>query len=228
MSSNSGARLSEESIQKLRSFIKIVHGNERTLDYFHGFTTAFILSPVMLPMDLLSREFLLTEEEGEYSFKTNEQFIEFKRLFTSLNNSIMADVDSEAFSPYMNGYDPCDPEKNNPEEWCMGFLCGMELWIGELEKDIVEKIKVSLLPIYMSAEHERAKAFFKSEDYAAKSATLVFNTVPKIVPELEKIFHNVRMESLGLSNTPETSDRVGRNDPCPCGSGKKFKKCCGK
>jgi len=21
---------------------------------------------------------------------------------------------------------------------------------------------------------------------------------------------------------------VGRNEPCPCGSGKKFKKCCGK
>jgi len=21
---------------------------------------------------------------------------------------------------------------------------------------------------------------------------------------------------------------VGRNDPCPCGSGKKYKKCCGK
>jgi len=23
-------------------------------------------------------------------------------------------------------------------------------------------------------------------------------------------------------------DKVGRNDPCPCGSGKKFKKCCGR
>jgi preprotein translocase subunit SecA len=22
--------------------------------------------------------------------------------------------------------------------------------------------------------------------------------------------------------------KVGRNDPCPCGSGKKYKKCCGK
>ena len=22
--------------------------------------------------------------------------------------------------------------------------------------------------------------------------------------------------------------RIGRNDPCPCGSGKKYKKCCGK
>jgi len=23
-------------------------------------------------------------------------------------------------------------------------------------------------------------------------------------------------------------EKTGRNDPCPCGSGKKFKKCCGK
>lgn len=32
------------------------------------------------------------------------------------------------------------------------------------------------------------------------------------------------------SGTPqlEARDKVGRNDPCPCGSGKKHKKCCGK
>lgn len=22
--------------------------------------------------------------------------------------------------------------------------------------------------------------------------------------------------------------KIGRNDPCPCGSGKKYKKCCGR
>ncbi len=26
---------------------------------------------------------------------------------------------------------------------------------------------------------------------------------------------------------PRSSVKVGRNEPCPCGSGKKFKKCCG-
>jgi len=26
----------------------------------------------------------------------------------------------------------------------------------------------------------------------------------------------------------KSSRTAGRNDPCPCGSGKKFKKCCGK
>ena len=34
-----------------------------------------------------------------------------------------------------------------------------------------------------------------------------------------------------LLNTPKTriaEKKVGRNDPCPCGSGKKYKKCCGK
>ena len=33
-----------------------------------------------------------------------------------------------------------------------------------------------------------------------------------------------------LQNPPKTvtvEKKVGRNDPCPCGSGKKFKKCCG-
>lgn len=25
----------------------------------------------------------------------------------------------------------------------------------------------------------------------------------------------------------ETNKKLGRNDPCPCGSGKKFKNCCG-
>jgi predicted aspartyl protease len=36
-----------------------------------------------------------------------------------------------------------------------------------------------------------------------------------------------------IKNTPKTRPvspphKVGRNDPCPCGSGKKYKKCCGR
>jgi SEC-C motif-containing protein len=30
-----------------------------------------------------------------------------------------------------------------------------------------------------------------------------------------------------LNPKPASKGQVGRNDPCPCGSGKKFKKCCG-
>ena len=31
-----------------------------------------------------------------------------------------------------------------------------------------------------------------------------------------------------VKNSPKKSSKVGRNDPCPCGSGKKYKQCCGK
>ena len=28
--------------------------------------------------------------------------------------------------------------------------------------------------------------------------------------------------------TPKRVNKIGRNDPCPCGSGRKYKQCCGK
>jgi hypothetical protein len=36
-----------------------------------------------------------------------------------------------------------------------------------------------------------------------------------------------KTSSSGVVYNFQTKSKVGRNDPCPCGSGKKFKKCCG-
>ncbi|PIU01762.1 preprotein translocase subunit SecA [bacterium (Candidatus Torokbacteria) CG09_land_8_20_14_0_10_42_11] len=35
-------------------------------------------------------------------------------------------------------------------------------------------------------------------------------------------------QNIHSAQKPFIHDKVGRNDPCPCGSGKKYKKCCGK
>lgn len=49
--------------------------------------------------------------------------------------------------------------------------------------------------------------------------------------EWDDIFDNDTKKSLykeqRLSTTCVKDEKVGRNDPCPCGSGKKHKKCCG-
>jgi preprotein translocase subunit SecA len=37
-----------------------------------------------------------------------------------------------------------------------------------------------------------------------------------------------RPGKVGKQKTVKKGNKVGRNDPCPCGSGKKYKKCCGK
>ena len=35
-------------------------------------------------------------------------------------------------------------------------------------------------------------------------------------------------EKRPVKKQPVRVEKVGRNDPCPCGSGLKYKKCCGK
>ena len=40
-------------------------------------------------------------------------------------------------------------------------------------------------------------------------------------------YPNIRIDDTSLSTEPIRVEKtVGRNDPCPCGSGKKYKKCC--
>lgn len=52
------------------------------------------------------------------------------------------------------------------------------------------------------------------------------------LPQWNKIFTPEKKKALFLeqkkSGTVVKGHKVGRNDPCPCGSGKKYKFCCGK
>jgi len=52
------------------------------------------------------------------------------------------------------------------------------------------------------------------------------------LPEWEDIFDEATRKELyriqKLSTTVVKPEKIYPNDPCPCGSGKKYKKCCGK
>ncbi len=52
------------------------------------------------------------------------------------------------------------------------------------------------------------------------------------LPEWDAIYDKATRDALykkeKSSHTIVKAPKVGRNDPCPCGSGKKYKKCCGR
>jgi hypothetical protein len=48
---------------------------------------------------------------------------------------------------------------------------------------------------------------------------------PQVLPMSERMVRALRPE---MDQTKEPRGKIGRNAPCPCGSGKKYKKCCGK
>lgn len=51
------------------------------------------------------------------------------------------------------------------------------------------------------------------------------------LPQWEKVLTEERRREIQkewrLSKTVRNDSKIGRNDPCSCGSGKKYKKCCG-
>ena len=52
------------------------------------------------------------------------------------------------------------------------------------------------------------------------------------LPQWEEVLpaDNIKevVKAFKKSKTVVKGEKIGRNDPCPCGSGKKYKKCCGK
>jgi len=92
----------------------------------------------------------------------------------------------------------------------------------EMFSDLVERIdeEIASKIFRVHARHETAAA----EGAVARK------------PELQRIVREGEQRRVA-TNTPEettvqtvrrTGAKIGRNDPCPCGSGKKYKKCCGK
>ncbi len=82
----------------------------------------------------------------------------------------------------------------------------------------------------MEEDTQVSLAFDKERLYknmVAAGADWLYN-----LPEWEKIFDEDRRKELYREQKSSTTivkpDKIYPNDPCPCGSGKKYKKCCGR
>ena len=68
-------------------------------------------------------------------------------------------------------------------------------------------------------------------DIKEETVRQVLSVVPRVQStERIAVVKTSEISAIGGSTVqkkPATSNKVGRNDPCPCGSGKKYKKCCG-
>jgi preprotein translocase subunit SecA len=62
-------------------------------------------------------------------------------------------------------------------------------------------------------------------------ATYILRVTPRITTQVQeqpqKISENRYADQEQVKKPRRTGEQVGRNEPCPCGSGKKYKKCCG-
>ena len=69
----------------------------------------------------------------------------------------------------------------------------------------------------------RVEFFAVVSEYFFERPRLLAKKHPELFEHLEKIFDH----DMDIRNLKRTTTEIGRNSPCPCGSGKKYKRCCG-
>lgn len=66
------------------------------------------------------------------------------------------------------------------------------------------------------------------EEAAVQRETEKTPDVTTVIRQGKTVYDRMSESIPASKNNAKNNSKVGRNDPCPCGSGKKYKKCCGK
>jgi uncharacterized protein len=110
------------------------------------------------------------------------------------------------------------------DEWCDGYVRGVEL--AEKDWHASGKEMVDLLaPIYAFTDTEKTK--WRGHDLDDDERESIRQAITPNVCRIHAYWLSRRGDHASVTQpVRRTTPRVGRNDPCPCGSGKKYKKCC--
>ncbi|MBL4669889.1 MAG: zinc-dependent peptidase [Flavobacteriales bacterium] len=96
-------------------------------------------------------------------------------------------------------------------------------WLDLINKKIEE--------IYQNRSDINPYGGTNKEEFFAVSSEYFFER-PKLLskkhPELYQLLEEIFGQKMANKNMNQTRLKIGRNSPCPCESGLKFKKCCGK
>jgi len=120
-------------------------------------------------------------------------------------------------------------------DWASGFMRGMEFgkedWALLLDDEDHGGSLVAIFALANEHNPDPKMRPYKDPISAELRETLIASAVAGTM-QIYRYFKAKRSIVNGpLGNMPtflRTMPKVGRNDPCPCGSGKKFKQCCGK
>src|SRR5258708_7115709 len=117
-------------------------------------------------------------------------------------------------------------------EWSRGFLRGHqwleESWEPYVPEDFQEEFSARLMALSFFSSRKVADALAaetNQQDVSALAKTIrrVFPDAVAEYAHLGRSIHKILMEQQGINSEPRRAVKTVRNDPCPCGSGRKYK-----
>ena len=186
-----------------------------------GFLTAIVSGPVtIVPSQWLPAVW------GDYEpvWNTEKEFEDIFTLLMRHMNDIAATLieQPEYFEALFLERVTEEKTYTIVDEWCEGYLRGVALAAAQWDSAGAE-MAVLLTPIraFTGATN------WRGHDLSADEKENIRNAIEPNVREIHAWWLARRSEDAPpMQPQRRLEPRVGRNDPCPCGSGKKYKKCC--
>jgi uncharacterized protein len=223
------APLTDDELERLAAFLGSIDNEEAlSLEGLDGFFCALIAGPELV----MPSEYLPVVWGGELpdenAFASEEEANALLGLMMQHWNAIAAEFERDGV--YLPLLDEADERGVPGRKWARGFMRGVVMrrhsWAemftdpnegqlmtipmvaGEIDpafpKEVLPAEETDKLSVWMAAGAGRAYRRFAQQRRALARAAREERTVRRMDP------------------------KVGRNDPCPCGSGKKYKQCCGR
>lgn len=233
----------EEQARRLAAFLSAPGRPEGTMGFCElaGFLFAVACSPELVqPSEWLPLVF----NESEGGFETLDEAQEILPAIMGLYNHVNRGVleGEPALPPVctvraepMSNFEPDAPLS----QWARGLGGGHDwlenVWDEYAPEEFDDELGVDLMVMSFFASQNLAEVYreeITSRDISLKAlASEMLKALPEAMQSYAHIgraLYEVAISEPRLEvREPARSEKVGRNDPCPCGSGKKYKKCCG-
>jgi uncharacterized protein len=222
--------LSDAELDRLADFLKSCKGgNAMNVEQLDGFFAVLIAGPETVMPSEYNPEVFGGEMSDACEFSSLEQANEIFGLMMRHWNAIAGTLfKDEVYVPLLLEDEDGVAHGN---DWARGFMRGMHMchdgW-AKLVDD--EEHGGCLIPMMMLChEHDEDPEMRPEPITPEKREDIIAHMAAGLV-EAYRYFRSHRKAYADTAFAPEprrTTSKLGRNDPCPCGSGKKYKKCCG-
>lgn len=223
--------LSNKELYELDDFLA---ADDRAMDLatLEGYLTAIVIGPnVVLPSQWLPRVWDMENGEGQSHFKTTAEANHIMNLLMRFMNEI-----ARVFMENPTSFEPIYYRDAcwGAAQWCDGFLLGTYLFDEKLWA-LLWVAKPTLVSPFLRLGDEEGLALTIKENNAEHWVAAVAPALVAIYEFWKERRSSTAPSDMAQGETPfaprrtpvtRSTAKIGRNDSCPCGSGKKFKKCC--
>jgi uncharacterized protein len=221
--------LTDAELDRLGDFLEgCKSGKAMNLEELDGFFSALIAGPEVVMPSEYNREVFGGDLSEAVEFASLDEAREILNLMMRHWNTIASKLNKgEIHVPMIFENEKGELRGN---DWARGFMRGMQMrhegW-AELVND--ERYGGSLIPM-MALYHEHDQdPEMRPEPITPDKREQVIALMAAGLMNAYGYFRKGRESNFAV-HAPESRQgtlKVGRNDPCPCGSGRKYKKCCG-